>query len=359
MKLGGFAPFGLLRLGGGQSRAQAIYRAFREATGGSFQEDGHADGCMFATAMGMARVAMALERAGNQSLPLKVTDMLSAYEEEYGLVPEEGASLWSRRRALAERVRPPEAATRASLERSLKAALGSDFIAYQTLSPAEYLADPQTYPAMPQNGPGLFVPRYKTRKIGRLRAPCVGVKDAGGHWQKVPLLLEPVPGLEESFTFVEGDRVVIGPDNGSHAENKGLAAPLPRPETDESFSFTLSPGVIAAIADALDDDEDAAPPEPEPEPDTPAQTDFGVYATMGHPKGQVVVSQRWPYWIGQAKRARIVVSDRAARDPQIVARVDRIMRERAKATSLWDIVSAVSESGFILTRSTLDITTLG
>lgn len=99
---------------------------------------------IYAFAMAFGRVKYELERAGSQFSPDKALDLLPALEREYGLVPEQGATVSERRRDLAVAMRVARGARRTNVESVLAELFGSAFIKYITIPVANAVLSTST-----------------------------------------------------------------------------------------------------------------------------------------------------------------------------------------------------------------------
>lgn len=88
--MGGFLNPGPFQVGGGPTKAEAIYRALRKALGerGAGPEGGIEDTWRAAKAVVMARSALQKDRAAFQAFPHLATDFLPLYEEMLAIAPE-------------------------------------------------------------------------------------------------------------------------------------------------------------------------------------------------------------------------------------------------------------------------------
>lgn len=306
MPFSGYARFGNgFRFSSAKPLGQAIHESFRASydNGEGVAEGGPLDARLFAWAMGIARARSELERAKNQADPLKCWDLLRAFERHYGIAVPTGATLQSRREALAARMRMVLGPVRANVEYQLAAALGVDFVAWVT-TPAD--DSPVTYyPMMPWDlgthvsGPdpapqGIFGnppiwTRVKlTASIAALGSRTVGWITVGG----------------DDVNLTVGDRIVVDP----YAE--GLRE-LVR---------------ITAVT---------------------ASTFTAVF-TKAHSAGTEALLWPFPYWGSVSLHSLVVVPNGRATDTTVRQKANEVMRRLMGGNSTWDVVEESSTPGSLI-----------
>ncbi len=139
-----FTPYGMLSYSSRHSHAQAIYDTLVQGVGDSFDTDPDSleAARLYATAMVLASAQYQLDRAGNNRLPLKATELLGLLEKDYQIVPAADSTLNERRRELAARARISKGNRRGAVEYALNALLGDDFIEYRTVAVGDAVASP-------------------------------------------------------------------------------------------------------------------------------------------------------------------------------------------------------------------------
>lgn len=295
------------RLGGGfrfssqPPLAQQFYEQLRDSDGGVYQADsftGPVAARRFALAMMAARAAYTLERAANQSDPLKLWDMLTTFESMYGLSPSPTDTLQSRRNAVALAMVLSRGPRRGNVEDQLRTALGSDFRAWIT-TPAPTSADQTTFAALQGHG---FPSSPET--IGRFDDPP--------NWKAI-LLLDPVAfcGVPVTVhwqavsgatdTIAVGDQFVVAP------RLKGI---------QELVTVT-------------------------------ARTNTTLTATFAnaHESSTMALRMPWPSWWSIQKHSLVVVKNGRATDPVLRQRVLQLLRILLGTTSSWDIVEENTTPG--------------
>jgi hypothetical protein len=319
MKTSAFTPMGLLTLGGEEPLARRLYQATRAALGAQLagDEGSFADCFAYAFALGVARGATLLERAFGQMLPTRVTDLLGAQEEEYGLIPSPSASITARRRALAARMLLPGGAGRLNMEHALTALLGARFIAYRTTAPAERAVWPPALGSAPQN----LVDPATARKLLHL-SPAISI--ALGAPQTVPYVpVDPLPGAGTRHTLALGDHVVVEPELLARAE--------------------------VVTVSTLGTDAAGAPT-------------FTAVFHQAHEPGCWATTNSFPMWTSTQRFSLVVVEALAALDPEVRRQVHELMDRIARGVSTWAIVQATgpTQAGpFRLDMSPLNATPFG
>jgi hypothetical protein len=317
MKTSAYTPTGLLKLRGDEPLARRLHKATRTALGTELagQPASFADCFAYALALAVARGATLLERAFGQMLPSDVTDLLSAQEDEYGLIPAPTASITTRRKALAARMLLPGGAGRLNVENALKALLGSRFVAYRTTAPAERGMWPPALGSGPQN---LATPDV-ARKLVRIVKPIsVGL----GAPQTVAYTpVEPLAPPGTPHTLQIGDRVLVEPEIVARAE-------------------------VVTVEDLVANG-------------LPA---FKAVFNQAHEPGSWATTMPFPIWTSTQRYALVVLDAASALDPEVRRQVHELMDRIARGVSTWAIVQATapSQAGpFLLDKSPLGATPLG
>jgi hypothetical protein len=319
MHTSAFTPTGLLKLRGEEPLARRLYKATRAALGAQLagEEGSFADCFAYAFALGVARGALLLERAFGQMLPTRVSDLLGAQEQEYGLVPSPTESITERRQALAARVLLPGGAGRLNMEQALTSLLGSSFIAYRTTAPAERAVWPPALGNAPQN----LVDPGTARKLLHV-APAISI--GLGEPQTVTYVpVDPLPQAGAIHTLAIGDQVVVEPELLARAE--------------------------VVTVSALGTDATGTP-------------NFTAVFNQAHEPNCWATTNSFPMWTSTQRFSLIIVEALAALDPEVCRQVHDLMERIAREVSTWAIVQATgpNQAGpFRLNTSPLGSTPFG
>ena len=316
--LSAFTPTGMLTLSSKPSHAEDIFNSLKNqyADSGISVEPGSREDCtLYAQGMGLARAQYCLEKAWNQLLPSKVTDLLDQREAEYGLIPGPFDSTDTRRRALVARKLLPAGATQNNIENALRALLGADFIAYRPTKTTEAVNTPTNATDQPIN----FQRSTAAPKVVTLGADIsigLGSPQAVGY-TKADLPLH--PGLSPSANYIQvGDKLVI-----------------------EAGRFGLEEVVTVSAC---------------------TSSTFTATFNKAHQAGAVCTTQPWPRWSSTKRYSLIVVSAAAAVDPVKRKAIDDLMGRMARNVSTWAIVASTgggTTGPFTIGSSPLGATTLG
>lgn len=290
MKFSAFAKFGHLRFSGKPTHGETFYKQIKNAFGGQYATTigTRSEAWMFATAMALARVRYAKERAANQSSPQRVIEMLPVREMEYGLIPGRYDTIIDRQRALAAKMLLPEGARYTAVTAALQAAIGSDFLYYRTTKAGEIVAfpaDPGEMSGGRRKWPGNWTRTVYAPKVVRLTSPAsIIASDSTVHY-------EPVEGGVE---IKAGDVVVVGANNIGQAELMTVVSA-------SSNTFT------------------------------------GRFKNA-HDVGDICTTSYFPYWISTQRHVLVVVTPSAAVDPEKRRKVNVVMAEVMRGVTTWDTV---------------------
>lgn len=318
MRLSAFTPTGILRLTSEPSPAQSIYNSLANQyrdSGISIEKGSRVDCTIFAEAMGMARAQRCLEKAWNQILPTKVTDLLDQREAEYGVVPSPTQNTDQRRGVLASRKLLPGGASRNNVENALAALLGSDFIHYRPTKNAEVVNTPAAATDQPIN---FQLPGTAPKVISLAFDVCLGL--------------------------------------GSPQEARYLNAPIPMHPAIPATANYIGVGDVLVI--------DAGSVSAERVTVTGIGTSRTFIATFNQPHqaGAICTTQPWPAWSSNRRSSLIVVTASAAVDPVKRKAVDDLMGRIARGVSSWAIVASTSTGfagPFVIDTSPLGATPFG
>lgn len=138
-----FQDFTAFKFSGKPSRGEMIYRALVAIESGAFDltPGTYEEARIYATAMGLARARYTLERAQNQTDPLKAIELLPQLEHDWGVVAREFDGIVARQRRVAAAFLLAKGAIRSAIEAGLRNILGNDFLALVPMDPANATID--------------------------------------------------------------------------------------------------------------------------------------------------------------------------------------------------------------------------
>lgn len=295
-----FTPFGLLGFSSQVPRAEAIYNALAEASGGNFENTFEGPVCAdwYATAMAVAGAREALERAENQADPETVHEMLPVQESMYGLSVGPSDTANTRRSTLAARYKVALPPTRTNVARALQLLLGEDFRAWvpnPIASPSS--ADP----------PGGCKPATARLKLMRLLLPVL--------YTGTPLDVRYQVLRADGGPLAPGETLVIDPGQlGIEETVTVLAGGAER----RAANGTLCGAFQAVFTHAHEG------------------------GTLSDEVGARCFAGPFPSWTSYKKNSLVVVKSGRAADPVLRARVDDVLMRMISGTSTWDIVNETS-----------------
>lgn len=300
--LSAFTPCGHLAMSSKPAHGERIYNALRANLGDDYSQetDSNVQADLYATAMCIASAKYTLERAANNSNPLKATELLPKLERDHLIVPNPAVAIEARRANLAARMMLSRGARRENVEDLLRTLLGDDFIAYETTAPA----DIETWPPSPG-----AIGNWVEPRVAKIWKTQSGISVLGS---PIGVALE---SINDSEPFTTGESVCVEPDARGRPEH-----------------VTVTQGFSASIIATF---------------------------TRAHDPATIITNQRIPLRISNQRYARIVVSAAASIDTVKRRQVNEIMKRVAQDVSIWGIVS--DEGTFLLehaTRSRLDATGL-
>jgi hypothetical protein len=317
-KFSAFTPFGMLAFSSKPSRAESIYNSLANQftdSGISVDPGSREDCTLYAQAMGMARARYCLEKAWNQILPNKVTDLLDQHEADYGIVPGPTQTTDQRRGALVARKLLPLGAARNNVENALRALLGTDLLAYRTTTAGEGVSTPTNSTDQPLN----FQLATVAPKLVTLASDIsvgLGAPQTVGY-AKVALPLH--PGLSPSANYIQaGDKLVV-----------------------EAGRFSLEEVVTVTAS---------------------TSSTFTATFNNAHQAGAYCTTQPWPAWSSTQRHALIVLTASAAVDPVKRQAIHDIMGRIARGVSTWAIVASTgtgTAGPFVIGSSPIGATPLG
>ncbi len=296
-----FSPFGHFAFSGRIPKGQRVYESMRESLGGNYAEDrgGIQMARLYAQAMGIASALYTLERAGNNAVPRKTTELLAEAEREWGIIPAPTATLKQRRSALAARRLLPRGARREAIENALLELLGADFVAY-------FGATTPPHITWGGEGVGNFAKPGSPRKLVRIVAAI-----AAGL------------GAPQTVTYAP------------------LRSGDPLPDLLPGEQLCVDPGVLpeTVVISARDGEQ------------------FTATFTKPHDPNTVATTQLMPFWGSSARINIVQVSSAAAASPAKRQQINDLMRRMLRGVSTWHIVD---QSGpFTVGVGKLGITPIG
>jgi hypothetical protein len=293
--LSAFTPLEMLELSAEDSVAERIYRALVANLNGrvkNFSLDGHTGAKLFATAMGLGRVFMAIRRLEENLDPETVYELLRAREAEYSITPLPGATLQERQLALEAAMLAGLAGTYGNLVQALADTLGDDFHSYIPTAQADAVQTPSD----PATGPGHWAAADAPRVLGRLLSAISTGLD--GSTQTV--YYTALDGSAPTTRLQGGMRVVVEPEIDGIAER-----------------------VLIQAAS------------------TSGQASFTAAFTKPHTAGAILTTQPWPYWLNSKLFSFVRLTPEAALDPEKRRKAHTVMARMAQGVSTWGVVGSV------------------
>jgi hypothetical protein len=289
-RLSAFSGLGHLRFSSKQPYGQKYYQAMVKALGEGANfaldfDDNHQSAVTYAAAMSLARARHTLERAGNNRLALKSTEIMPHHEDEYGLWPTANATLPERRAELAARRQLSRGARREAIENALSLVWGTHFRAYRTIPYAEASVCPSL--ATPDTGGGSFKAATTTIKLRTLNT-VISTGLGSPQWI-----------------------------NTTH-----LAGSADMLRTDETI--TVEPGRLGCF-------------------ETVAILDVSgtqIRATFNkpHDAGTIITTAPYPFWTSTTRYDLAVLSTTKVLDPEYRRRGREILNRALRGVSQWAIV---------------------
>lgn len=325
MKTTFFTPHGLLKYINDDPTAKRLYDAIRLSFGS--QNDAGVqlstapasfwDDLAATTSLAVGTATELLEKAWDQTLALRCSDLIAEMESEYGITPSPDDRLLDRQRVLAARKRLGAGNNRAEVQEALKVMLGDAFHNVRTTQPAER----QVYPAALGDQPQNLQPEYVQRKLVTLPGANLST-DLGVAKTVVYVPVLPLPDADGEQVLVGGDRLVVEPEN------------LDACETVE-------------ILDVGTDGSDL--------------TLTAVFSNA-HMPGCAAHTFPFPLWVTTQRRILVVLAASAAADPETRRKVHELLERMLRTVTTWDIagLSGVDTIGpFRVEEGMLNVTTIG
>ena len=275
-----FGNFGHYAFSSKPTHGRSIYESMRDGMGDAYNTSftGLEQARLYATAMLLAHVQYQLDRAYNNSLPAKSTELLAKLEEDFQVVPGAQATLQQRRAYLSALVKISQGNSQSVISGALAMLLGSDFISYTHLASSTWPPSPGTV--------GVFAGSGAQLKQFTLLSPI--------SFRNTPIAV-PYSLNADSDAPVAGETYCIDPD--------------PRRATEQITLIASSPTTITAI--------------------------FQNAHEIG-----TVATRPYPLWISSARHSLITVSAFAANDPESRRLIGELMARSVRGVSTWSIVSA-------------------
>jgi hypothetical protein len=276
-----FSVFGHYALSSRKPPGQLIYESLLAGEGGVFNDDfDSAQGARrYAQAMCLASAKLQIDRAANNRIPSKATELIPELERDYQVTPSYTATIQERRNALASRVRLTRGARAESLEEALRLLLGDDFISLEPLSGASIL----TFPGAPGTV-GAFASAGAKKKAFQIQEAISVLGAQTVHWSAVGSSEAPIVG--ETFTV---DPNICG-----------------RPELVTVTAIT--------------------------------STTLTASFTKSHEPGTLAVRPH-PLWTSTRRYNLITLTPTAAQNPEKRRQVNELMARMLRGVSQWGIVS--------------------
>lgn len=256
-----------------------IYDALVESYGPGFT-GAYAKADIYATAMCLGSAQVEQDRAAGQQNPLKCTEFLSGFEEQYELVAASTASYQDRRLALDAARQLRNGARRDAIEDGLTGILGADFIKYIVASGVTPIPATATAPAAfkPANTP-ITVIQLATYVMPGSQTIAY-TRTAGA-----------------AASFSTGEVLVVSPNMN------GIAEPVTLTATTGGGSSGTITATFTKAHDPL------------------------AYATTAP----------WPMWRSFQRHVIVIVSATALADNQLMRRVKAFMRRWSRSITWWSV----------------------
>lgn len=303
-----FARFGHLRFSKRPPVSQRIYEEMRQNAGpenwsGDFYS--LASARMYANAMLFGRTHGAIERGGNQFRPNRALELLPRLEREYGIRPDPGERIPSRRQTLAAHAKIPRGARRDNVMTVMTELLGDDFLGY-------------------------YVVPFADLQLSTLSPVAVGVYDR--------------PGTERTVFRLTQSVATIGSPLTRTFERVTGAAERPL----VGSKVIVDPGHFGRVEAVTID----------------GATDSTITATFlnPHDAGTAFATGRHPFVASSKRHDVFVLSQAANRNRRLRNKAHRAARRLLRAVSTWNLTeeTAPGQIGpFTLNVSGLGLITFG
>lgn len=315
MRFSAFNGFGLATFTGDEPRAETIYKAINIAVGAGkafdVSEGTDIEATNFADAIAIACAERSLHRARLNLAPETATEKLPQHEAAFVVSPPMDATVAERRAVLAAKNLAARGSREEALANTLRAVLGSDFVALY-VSPQ---ADVQKWPTTVGGAPGHYsrvdIPAKTIRLLEHI-APDFGVSGVA----TVPY--ENWDTSQADELVVVGERICVEP------ENPGAA------EVVEILAATTIDGVRFLAAEF----------------------------EKAHPLGTAATTRPTPIQFSTRRHIIVVLKGVAARRKETRRLVNEIMGSVIRGVSTWSVAHESSDGSGVFASITLDVEAL-
>lgn len=306
MQFTAFAEFGQFEFSSAPCLAQRVYEAIWANLGDNYARDGYTDAKIYATAMALARAIRTRDRLEAQLRAETALELLPDREREYGLVVSATATIASRRRALAARMRLPAGDTLGNLLAALVDLLGDGLVAIRTTDQT----DAATYPTTP-GSLGNFVLPQVPKRVFQLQN---NVSILGVRAEYILRLDGTVPTTAEMPAV--GEVITIEPEHNTQRESVAVIA-----------AGELGGNCLLAAA-----------------------------FTKAHPAGARIVCGPWPLWVSTKRTTLVRVTEDVTADATLLRHLHDLLARIFRAVSTWAVAN--NDGPFLLGVSPLGFTPL-
>ena len=279
MALSCFTPCGILRCSSKKPVTVRIYEALKASYGPGFVGP-NSDADIYATAMCLGATQVELDRAAGQQDPMRCTEFLSGFEDQYGIIPAADASPNDRRKALAAARKLRNGARLDSMQDGLRGILGSGFVKYITSTGTTPIPASPGAPAAFKK-PNSLISVVKLTDVVMPGTKTVAYTHVAG----------------DAFAFKKDDVLVVNPDINGIAEPVTLTA-----STGDGRSGTIT----------------------------------GVF-TKPHSAGAHATSAPWPMWFSYQRHVVVVVTPDVPSNTKLMRTVKNFMRKWSRVVTTWDV----------------------
>ncbi len=274
-----FGIFGHYAFSSKPTHGRSIYESLSDGMGDSYNSDFSSlqSARLYADSMCLAHAQYQLDRALNNRDVSKATELLTQLEKDYQVSPGQRDTLKQRRDFLSAMIKVSRGNSQSVIESALGTLLGSNFVAYEHLTPT-------TFPPSPGDV-GVFA---KTNEIVKQFAIGPAISTIG-----TPISVA-FYSMGDSATPMPGERYTVDPN--------------PLSTIEQITIISVGVGAIEAIF------------------------------SRAHEAGTVAVTP-YPFWISSARYSRVVVTLSVAQDPETRRKINELMARASRGVSQWGIVS--------------------
>jgi hypothetical protein len=292
--LSAFTPLGVLRMQGGPSEAEKIYRSLVASLGtGNYAVaiGMREDAWCYAWARCLAVARLTLIHAGRQIDPTCVFEYLGDREAEWQIVPGPNDSLLQRRAMFAARLLLPRGARREAVVDALQTLLGTAFVWYRPTKPSEIVS-------WPAAGAGSSPMNLQLPAVERKRLTITPPITALGSPIAVAYVLDDASQPQ----LLVGDHLVVNPEMPGRTETVSVTA--------------VNVGLGTFTATFL----------------------------SPHDGGCTATTMPWPAWTSSQRFDLMILSPAAAIDPETRRKINDVLGRVLRGVSTWGIVQATSST---------------